>query len=324
MIDVGDGVIIGLLLVGLNYSHPDFEFLRELPPAETRSREFEEVFRSRSEALSSAEIAYLQDHQILIVPGFLSDVTTQMKKNFGWMVPEMRKDFDEQYLWLKNNGIKAGRVEIESEASIEENAVRVRAAIERSERPVILMSHSKGGLDILEALREREDLYEKISGWLAIQSPFWGTPVADVWTTSDRSKKIADGILRRLGGSSRSLLGMRVEERVPYMKSHEHEIRQMMQAIPTLIFASWKRDEPGDWDTPFEPFFRDQMARAEIKSDGIIPVNSMLIPGADVIVREGTDHVTTIGAIQLRPFDRVRFLQSLLKLWLQKKRSFSH
>ena len=312
-------MLVGLFLVGLSYSDPQFEFLREYPSTQTISREFDSAFRSKSELLTVSDIAYLQQHQILIVPGFLSDVTAQLRKNFGWMVPEMKKDFDEQYLWLKSKGIKATRAEIESEASIEENAVRVREAIEKSDRPVILMSHSKGGLDIIEALRERQDLQEKVAGWLAIQSPFWGTPVADVWTTSERAKKIADGVLKKLGGSARSLLGMRVEERVPYMREHEFQIKRMMEAIPTVIFASWKRDEPGDWDTPFEPFWRDQMAKAEIRSDGIIPINSMLIPGASVILREGADHVTTIGAIQLRPFDRVRFLQSLLKLLIQKR-----
>ena len=313
-------MILGLLLIGLNYSDPNFDFLREYPEVTSVSKEFEESFRSKSEVLSASDIAILQQHQILIVPGFLSDVTAQMRKNFGWMVPEMKKDFDEQYLWLKNNGITAHKVQIESEASIEDNALRGQAAIENAQKPVILMSHSKGGLDILEALREREDLHHKIAGWLAIQSPFWGTPVADVWTTSDRAKKIADGLLKRLGGSSRSLLGMRVAERVPYMRTHEHEILRIMENIPTVIFASWKRDEPGDWDSPFEPFFRDQMAKSEIRSDGIIPMNSMLIPGAHVIMREGADHVTTIGAIQLKPFNRVKFLQSMLKLWMKQKR----
>lgn len=60
-----------------------------------------------------------------------------------------------------------------------ENAGMVAAAVARSEKPVVLIGHSKGGVDLARALEDFPEVQRKTRKAVAIQSPYFGTPWAD-------------------------------------------------------------------------------------------------------------------------------------------------
>jgi pimeloyl-ACP methyl ester carboxylesterase len=85
-------------------------------------------------------------------------------------------------------------------ASVEHNAMELKQYIEEiywgSGKPVMLLGHSKGGIDAAAALSLYwSDLKDKVAGLALVQSPYGGTPIA-----SDilREGQIGDKETRRI------------------------------------------------------------------------------------------------------------------------------
>lgn len=85
-------------------------------------------------------------------------------------------------------------------ASVEHNALELKQYIEEiywgSGKPVMLLGHSKGGIDAAAALSIYwPDLKDKVAGLALVQSPYGGTPIA-----SDilREGQIGDKETRRI------------------------------------------------------------------------------------------------------------------------------
>ncbi len=300
------------------YETPLFEHSRSDVKGQDLSPLFYSYLKASESPLTPEDLKELQKFKVIIVPGFLSDVGSGFKSKVSKMLPWLFKNKDPQAEWLKSNGIIYEHVDIESEASPAVNAPAIQRAIEQSDRPVLLLSHSKGGLDILEALVHDLGLLKKVHGWIPIQAPFYGTPVSDVWTQKPEYRKTADRILKSLGGSVESLLSMRMQDRLLYMQRFAPQIAEVAATIPIVSFGGHAHEVKGRWDTVFEPYFRDQLEAARIESDGIVPWRNTILPEGSFVVGQGVDHLMPIGSIDFTSFDRVRFLQSMLKVLIHK------
>lgn len=104
--------------------------------------------------------AQLQAVKVLLVPGFYWD------KAPGYFDPSKRR--------LDELGVESALVPVDPIAPSKDNAKAVRRALNESEKPVIVMAHSKGGRDALEALRGRP----KAVKLAAVQTPFAGQALA--------------------------------------------------------------------------------------------------------------------------------------------------
>ncbi|KAK9742765.1 hypothetical protein RND81_03G196000 [Saponaria officinalis] len=101
---------------------------------------------------------------------------------------------------LSNLGLSCYIAKIHSEASVEKNAREVKQQVEeiynRSGKRVMLLGHSKGGLDAAAALSMYWfDLRDKVAGLVLAQSPYGGTPVA---SDIARQGQIGDIFLRAM------------------------------------------------------------------------------------------------------------------------------
>ncbi|MFA6435201.1 MAG: hypothetical protein WCW52_10945 [Elusimicrobiales bacterium] len=226
--------------------------------------------------------------------------------------------FEEQVNWLRANGLDAGIAHIESESGIARNAALIAVEIERSPKPVIILGHSKGGLDSLEALIGRPDLRGKVRGFISIQSPYYGTPIADYVLLGRHSlAPVSAAILTLMGGSLRSVQDMSVRHRRDYQYKNAAEIARITSAIPTISFGAWKDEEKGVRDTWLKPT-RDIMLKWNggrgIKNDGLVPVDSEMLPGADQIEVEGLDHLAPVINVGRPEMNRVNFIKTLLTM----------
>jgi pimeloyl-ACP methyl ester carboxylesterase len=113
---------------------------------------------------------------------------------------------------------------------VEHNAAAIRALIRRTDKKVIFVTHSKGGLDTLHALLGAPELWARVSGWVALQSPFYGSPLAD--STSSPM----DGVLLKAlgGGDAQALEDLKIETRTRYMQAHKSEIRKLTTRVPVI------------------------------------------------------------------------------------------
>lgn len=104
---------------------------------------------------------------------------------------------DHKLLWYQ---LLIHRAAIVMKASVEHNAWELKQYIEElywgSGKRVMLLGHSKGGVDAAAALSiYSSDLKNKVAGLALVQSPYAGTPIA-----SDilREGQIADKETRRI------------------------------------------------------------------------------------------------------------------------------
>lgn len=271
--------------------------------------------------LTTEEKKILQKHKILLILGFLSNSIMNASDYFKGFDFKVGDYFEDQVAFLKENGCESGVVGIESEETPLFNSKLIIKAIKESTKPVIFVSHSKGGVDILVALLKlRNDdpdtLLSKVKGWISIQSAFKGSPIADLVLGSIFADDIK-WLLEELGGSEKVLESLSVDKRKIYLKVNRVEIASIVKMVPLISFASWKEDVGLEIDTLLEPS-RDLMSVLGYDSDGVVDVESQILPGSDFVKIEGVDHIASVMSYGLIDFDRKSSLQKLLKLLLKK------
>ncbi|XP_073262526.1 uncharacterized protein [Populus alba] len=148
-------------------------------------------------------------------------------------------------------GLACHIAKIHSEASVEHNAWELKQYIEElywgSGKRVMLLGHSKGGVDAAAALSiYSSDLKNKVAGLALVQSPYAGTPIA-----SDilREGQIADKETRRImellickiiKGDIRALEDLSYDKRREFISKH-----QLPKEIPLISFHSEASIAPG-------------------------------------------------------------------------------
>jgi hypothetical protein len=268
--------------------------------------------------------AKLQSLRVLFVPGFLSDVVLELGDMPGMKALRIGEYFDEQIRWLKDKqGVKhVERVMIESEDSIQNNAERVAASILASEQDVLLITHSKGGLDSLEALIQYPSLRPKVKGWIALQSPWYGSPVAD-WVSDNKAlDKVTREFLERImKGQGESLGNLTTTQRAAYHKRFQDEIQKIVMSIPIISVATYKTGIMGGpvACTAFEPLRISMKKKLNLESDGVVPWESAVLEGTDYVVIPDASHLDTVRPLPCNMrFSREEMTGALLSLLAAK------
>ena len=217
-----------------------------------------------------------------------------------------------------------------------QNAIYLNKEIHRlfrlHKKPIIIISHSKGGLDTLATLITYPDLTEKenppIAGWISIQAPFEGTPIAEM----GELKIIQGPLVWPFNGDAKSLSDMRANVRCKKIGTAGARIENIGKQITVLSFASWE-DGATTLAVP-----RDGIKKLAGVNDGLVPVNSAILKNASgnpidhFIKTGGFDHavpvmpasmfrnLTIFGEKEKKGF-RNKLTQVLVKIWLEKVNS---
>ncbi|KAL4311581.1 hypothetical protein GQ457_01G050430 [Hibiscus cannabinus] len=137
----------------------------EMPPVEDGTEQFTEILDNIRHGLHKLPNSVVY----LLVPGLFSNhgplYFVSTKTSFSKM------------------GLTCHIVKIHSEASVEKNAKEIKDYIEEiywgSNKRVLLLGHSKGGVDAAAALSIYwSDLKDKVAGLAIAQSPYGGSPIA--------------------------------------------------------------------------------------------------------------------------------------------------
>lgn len=304
---------------------------------------YKELWRSNEDLiLNLSDLAELRSkYKILFVRGYLSDA----------VVNAYGKYFDDQMNWLAESSVDIDYIVankensgFDSEFFPKRNADHLNKLIESdsSGKRFLIISHSKGGLDVLETLVKYPGLIQnKIAGWIPMQAPFWGTPVANWLTTDDSESKdirklTEEGIgfvmEQLLEGDKPVLATMRLDVRREVMSqlASASVISNLTETIPVIAFGSWK--DPTFWFfTDTWMVSRDLMKNENgdlLENDGLVPVDSALLESekessSRFIKVEGVDHALPVmNSSYDFFFDRAKFTEILIKLWLERSRTF--
>lgn len=286
------------------------------------SKDLTAAYLKGKEVTLLSQVRAIQQYRVLIIPGvlaqsFLKDSDNQIKFNAIFS-----DAFNEQITLMKRLKIEHEFLQLETENPPEINAAKIIEAIESSSKKVLIYSHSKGGLDTLEAIRQKPSLLSKIQGWASIQSPFWGSPVASGFNNNQILRDSGDMLFELMGGNADGMTSITVEERAHYM--NRAEIVSLIETIKGRIhfvnFASFK-DNTFGYDTPLE-FFRNYTLQKAGANDGVVPVTSALMKehGLDVdsVLESDVDHLMTMTRYHLLPqvYNIKAHTMSVLKLLL--------
>lgn len=255
--------------------------------------------------LSAAHINVLRQHQVLLVPGYFSNLDPAY--------------FADHLRWLSSIGVSREKVAIEPGQSIEVNAKIVAAAIRKSQHPVILVTHSKGSVDALEALRIEPSLRGKVHGWISLQGAFFGSPVADMLLDgSTLDPLIAIAVLGFIGGTMESAQGLTTSASRAYYLNHKTAIDTIVREVPAVAFASTINEMNNKRIKTQLEIPHDLMRRKGIRSDGLVPVDAAVLPGMNFVTVPGVDHIAPVMPAATQ-FDRVRMIKTLLLLTLESR-----
>lgn len=215
---------------------------------------------------------------------------------FGEVIAGLRMDYmSAQLTWLLRLGVDAARVPLPTAAPVAANAARIAEAIRARPAPCLLIAHSKGGLEALSALL-LPGIAARCRGFLALQSPFRGSPIADLALSFGPLRDIADHALRlaRLGDGE-GLADLTCAAREPWMETHRDTIEALAAGLPVASLAARLPERPGWRDRAYQVLAEWMAREGHGESDGLVPVRSTILPGARHAVFEGGHRALIAG-----------------------------
>lgn len=256
--------------------------------------------------LSPLDLEHLRHHQIVFVPGFLSD--------WGG---SLRSYLKHHIQWLKDREIEPVVVATRSHESHFENAKKIKEAIMAFPRKSFIYTHSRGGIETLLALIQFPEIREKIGGVIFVQSPFYGTWIADrayAWCESSHPEGVGELTDQEIKDCLTKFLNYQLgSSSLPYVNEWMNSIQDLGRGLWTTIksLRSIVRhnenqkyrdlirtfldedqfkvlfvttaDMSESWRLTAYEFFRRQMRELGILNDGVVPSSSMILEGAPYV-----------------------------------------
>ena len=263
------------------------------------TREYLDAYRSDC-GFGTAHAEVLRRHKVLLVPGYFSDLDPAY--------------FSDQLNWLTSIGVENGKVPVKSRQGIAINSPIIATAIRDSTKPVILITHSKGSVDALDALRAEGSSRAKVKGWISLQGAFFGSPVADMLLDGAQlNPLVATVILQLFGGTNESARSLTTGASLAYYRENKPAIDEVVREVPAVAFGSALDGESNGQTRTSLEIPLELMRRQGIRSDGLVPLDAAILPGMAFVKISGVDHIAPVMPA-LQGFDRVRMTKALLLL----------
>jgi hypothetical protein len=252
----------------------------------------------------------LADMTVIIVPSWLSGplLTLRQARLSDFFLAIEAK--------LTETGARVVVAEVNTAAGVAVNGARVRQTIATSERPVCLVTHSKGGLDALEALIGSDaETLAKVRCWVALQAPFYGSPLADA-ADAPVVGSVGAFLLTLASGDGKSLADLRTDRRAAYMAEQRSSIETVVTRVRPLCVASYF--DGSDPRFPHPPQLLATRAWIGQRNDSLVPTDSSVLPGCRYVILSNIDHTDTISTRLMgpSPLDPGLLIRALLALAL--------
>lgn len=225
------------------------------------------------EAAEAALAARLAGHRVLLCYGLFGGVMAALHPiGLDYMAGQLA--------WMRRIGVDAAPVRLPTAAPVARNAERIAEAVLAQASPVLIIAHSKGGLEALSALL-MPGVALRCRGFLALQSPFHGSPLADAALGRQPLRLAADRALRLVRlGEGQGLIDLTCALRVPWMEARGAEITALAARLPMASLGTVVGGG-GSWrDRPYLPLVRWMERAGSGPNDGLVPLASTILPGA--------------------------------------------
>ena len=216
---------------------------------------------------------------VLIVPGLLAEC-----------VADKSKAFEDGVANLQAQGYKTGYIQTRGRQSSERNAGIVRDAIlarPESEK-IILVTHSKGTVDSLEALVAFPELTRRVLAVVSVAGAVNGSPIADVVPQSlvelAESLKLSSCAK---GQGTEAVDSLRRPARLRWLATHP-----LPPAVRYYSLAAFAK--PEDISAILKPFYA-VLSRTDPLNDSLVLCSDAIIPGSTLLGYPNAK-ITKLGA----------------------------
>lgn len=229
------------------------------------------VLATRSAAGQSILPDDAADHVYLFVPGVFTE-----RYPFYLRDPLAR---------LSALGLDHVVVPIDTDQTIACNVEPIRDTIiqsTRDGRQVVLVGHSKGGVDIGATLSIHPELRPLVRAMISLQTPWLGSPIADFvagHSTLAQGHRLV--VERAFQGDERALLDLQESVRRTFVAQHPWPTE-----VPTVSLATALTPRKRSLLSLVDALLSDQYG----PTDGFVPVSSAILPGSDAVFARDIDH----------------------------------
>ncbi len=240
-------------------------------------RRYEAVRRGERETIT----AEMRGHRFLLIAGVVR------KKSYGYLKPNLKR--------LTELGLDAEIVKTQPLGTVEENAAIIRRAIRASDKPVVIIAHSKGGIDSLKALEGRPDLQARVSRLVTLQTPYFGSALADWWVAHPWLLKLNAWLhknSRRAKNFVRALQQISRAERKD-LPDERPDLRPGLRlfSLVTRVKGGFRRLLPA---LQAQAFFLKWLSKSD--NDGRVVPEHAIVPGSAFAWLEDIAHSATVTA----------------------------
>lgn len=218
---------------------------------------------------------------VLFIPGVYSGPINYLFNTY----------FKPQFEYLNQNNIPYVMSKGNSEQLISYNAKHLKKQILEYNKPITVITHSKGGIDFLETIRLYPEVKQNIKRVICLQAPFYGSPVADLLTNKWWGRAFCLFSLFVLRGHTKCLDEIRTDHREKYM--NEIDAQSCFANLNVTLVGAYKERESKLFDSCLF-IFRNWMEKSNLKSDGLVPIDSTQIENIPGHIFENLDHASAV------------------------------
>jgi len=311
---------IAIILLFIGFATPAF-------PLDLK-KEFQKNLSSLNVAV---EAANLKKYKIIVLRGIFNNYVN----NLNDFLYRLGAPFEEKKYatWtreielLNKAGIDAEIGPFKTEERPEENGEILFKVISASKKPVIIISHSKGGIDTLYGLIAHPEIWPKVGGWISIQTPIYGTELADLFLENSITeiplRLLLEGIM---GGDWPAIETLTVANMSDFHKKNQEKVKRLIKEVPILSVATYFEVKspledlliPLSEKSAFAILNNSLSNIGGIPNDGFTSVSAACLKGTPCLVLDNVDHGSLVA--DLEPFytfnktTRTKYILSFLKM----------
>jgi len=190
------------------------------------------------------DLNILSKYHILIVGGSYHLFTQNIQHHLLSMgIEDTNQDplfFTFILKWLNNFGIQFSFIQqqnITTSNLIRKNIIQT---IKDSRRPVIILTHGKGGVDTLNTLLDSpNNLLKKVKGWISLEAPFHGSSIIDIITESKWSN-FQSFILKKSQEQHTDFFSpLSTKRSKSYLRKNDEKIKNLSKKLPIISLGTW-------------------------------------------------------------------------------------
>ncbi len=245
-------------------------FKAETPPPTDVTARFREVHQRvrEGEPVLPDEA---RRHLYLLVKGMLGD--------------EVPGYLEDNQLRLEKRGLETREVAVDTEGRLVDNVEVVRDALLDAVhfgRTVVLVGHSKGGVEAMSTLALHPELRRHVRAVVALQAPFGGSVIANDLVTTPSLRRLLDVAFPSLfQGEAGSVEDLSYAKRMEFVRRHPYPTD-----VPTVALAT-SRLSRRSLMRPLCAYVHERYGWA---CDGLVNAVDAEVPGSRVVRLDDMDH----------------------------------